>query len=127
MINHCLLFFLGLLDDSIISDIPYCIAGLELPPEETWLPLLWSVCVSRCSDEAQPLLKVLSKYRLIAIMGVSAAAYATAGAGIGAVVSGATAAAVGAGIGAALLPVVVVKVVVVGGIAVAVDWLTEFD
>ena len=121
--------FVGYLGDSIISDIPYCVAGLELPPEETWLPVLWNVCVNRCSDNAQPLLKVLSKSYLIAIIGSNIIGSAAFGAGIGAVASGATATAgavVGAGVGAALLPVAVGLVVVVGGVAIAVDWLTEF-
>ena len=124
----------GSVNDEIISGIPYCVAGMELPPEETWLPLLWSVCLKRCSDNAQPLLKGVSKFELIAAMsavvGVGTAASTAVGAGIGAgvgaIVTGATAAGgavVGAGIGAAVIPGLVGLAVVVGGVVVVADWL----
>ena len=120
----------GSVSSEVISDIPFTLAGKKLPPKETWLPVLWSVCLKRCSDNAQPLLKVVSVYELIFIMGAGTAGYAGIGAGIGAgvgaVVSGATAAggaAVGAGIGAAFMPVAVCLAVVVGGVKIVADWL----
>ena len=138
----------GSVDDKIISDIPYCVAGEELPPEDTtdWLPVLWDVCVSRCSDNAQPLLVAFSMYRFLKDLGAIAAFTgghmlsggiigAEIGFGIGAVVPGMTAvggATVGAGIGAALVPGVVGLAVVVGGVVVVAkgvtmlaSWLTK--
>ena len=117
----------GSVDKEIISGIPYCVAGEELPPIESWLQVLWSVCLKRCSDSAQPLLKKLSKYDNILRMEVSYIAIgAGVGAGVGAVVPEATAAAgavVGAVIGAAYMPAVVGLGVVVGGVAIVANWL----
>ena len=42
----------GSVSRKVISDIPFSLAGNRRSPEETWLPLLWSVCLKRCSDNA---------------------------------------------------------------------------
>ena len=111
----------GSVKSEVISDIPFTLAVRKQSPEETWLLVLWGVCLERCSDNAQPLLKGLSMYKLFVIMGVSAATLtvvtAGIGAAIGAVVRGSTAAdgaAKGARIG--------VKIVV-NGVLVVADWL----
>ena len=143
----------GSVDDEIISDIPYCVAGEKLSPEdmaETWLPALWDVCVRRCSDDAQHLLGAFSMYRFLKDLGAITAAgtfvtgaYPLLGGGIGAVVGaaipGTTAAAgatVGASIGAAIISsavalgvgmVVVVggTIVVAKGVGMLANWLTK--
>ena len=125
----------GSVKGEVISGIPYCVAGRKVTSKETWLPVLWCVCLKRCSDKSQPLLKGLSMNELILIMGIGAVAYTgiVAGieAGIDAVKSAATAAGgatvgafvgafVGAGIGAAVVNGVGV-VIIVGGVKVVAD------
>ena len=115
----------GSVSSEVISDIPFTLAGTKLPPKETWLPVLWRVCLERCSDNAQPLLKFLSMLELFLIAGAGYIGVgAGIGAGIGAVDSEATAAGgavVGAAIGAAVVPVGIV----VAGVKVAADWLMK--
>ena len=116
----------GSVDGKTISNVPFTLAGKKLPPKETWLPVLWSVCLKRCSDNAQPLLKSLSMYKLIFMMGAGYTAVGTSlGAGAGAAFSGATVSAValGAGLGAAAVFAAVGLGVVVGGVAIVANWL----
>ena len=118
----------GSVSRKVISDIPFSLAGNRRSPEETWLPLLWSVCLKRCSDNAQPFLKGLSMYELTFMMGVrtfTSVVVSEVGAGIGAVVPGTTAAR-GAVVGARIAePAVIGVAVVVGGVMVMADWLMK--
>ena len=99
-------------DENIIRDIPYCVAGKEkkrnLPTTDDWLKDLWSTCIIRCSDEAQPFLTMLAKHRL-AVEGGAVSASAGAGiligVGIGAVAGSIVpgiGTAIGAGVGGAI-------------------------
>ena len=99
-------------DEDIVRNIPYCIAGTgrkrKLPTTDDWLKDLWSTCIDRCSDEAQPFLKKLAKYRLAVeagAVGTSAGAGVLIGAGIGAVAGSVfpgVGTAIGAGVGGAI-------------------------
>ena len=113
----------GSVGGKTISDVPFTLAGRKQSPKETWLPVLLSVCLERCSNNAQPLIKGVSVYKLFFIMGVSAATLtvviAGIGAGIGAVVSKSTAA-TGAAKGARIGVEIVVK-----GVVVMADWLIK--
>ena len=102
----------GHVDENIIRDIPYRIAGKEkkrkLPTTDDWLKDLWSTCIDRCSDEAQPFLTMLAKHRLAVEAGAvsaSAGAGVLIGAGIGAVAGSifpGVGTAIGAGVGGAI-------------------------
>ena len=101
-------------DDKIISEIPFCLAGSirkkKLPTTNNWLCDLWDICIMRCSDDVRAFLKKLARFRLYLEMGgvagttgIGAAVGAGIGAGIGSVVpiaGSAIGAGVGAGIGA---------------------------
>ena len=102
----------GHVDEDIIRDIPYRIAGKakkrKLPTTYDWLKDLWSTCIIRCSDEAQPFLTMLAKHRLAVeggAVGASAGAGVLIGAGIGAVggsIFPGVGTAIGAGVGGAI-------------------------
>ena len=126
----------GHVDEDIICGIPYRVAGKEkkrkLPTTDDWLKDLWSTCIDRCSDEAQPFLTMLAKHRLAIEAGAvsaSAGAGVLIGAGIGAVagsifpgvgtaigtgVGGAVGGAIGGGAGAIVGGVISSGAVVVG-------------
>ena len=102
----------GHVDENIIRDIPYCVAGKKkkrnLPTTDDWLKDLWSTCIIRCSDEAQPFLAMLAKHRLAvetgavsASVGVGIALGIGIGAASGSVVPG-LGTAIGAGVGGAI-------------------------
>ena len=57
----------GSVKSEVIFDISFTLAGRKQSLKETWLPVLWSVCLERCSDNVQPLLKGLSMYELVAL------------------------------------------------------------
>ena len=120
----------GHVDKNIIHDIPYCVAGTgkkkKLPTTKDWLQDLWSTCIVRCSDEAQPFLTMLAKHRLaveVGAVGASAGAGVLIGAGIGAVAGSIVpgiGTAIGAGVGGAIgggAGAVVGGVVSVSGVA----------
>ena len=102
----------GHVDENIICDIPYCVAGKakkrKLPTTDDWLKDLWSTCIDRCSSEAQPFLTMFAKHRLAVeagAVGTSAGAGVLIGAGIGAVAGSivpGVGTAIGTGVGAAI-------------------------
>ena len=111
----------GHFDNDIIRDIPYCIAGKarkrKLPTSDDWLKDLWSTCIARCSDEAQPFLMKFAKNSL----SVGAGARVRIGAWIGAVAGAMAGAMVGTGVGTAIIGPIMVGAISRGAGAIVAE------